>query len=606
MEEQIDRYASTKEQISVESVSKSKIEQSHLKETSVIDVICNKMTGLEITTNNLVTNSAQNFSYKQLDFLSESEPEKVLLFLINSNNFKCVLNKCLDITSLIHLMNIFSKIKFSQISELKTNILDMIHNSKYLEHLNSSLNDVTKLSDFISRIELQKFFSNCKTVLEFISNSKSKKLLNEILKYKCIESSDNINVKEQEYFNDDLKTEKMVQMLKNFRIAKCVQYDVKRWPQCYKNLTICPIPDDIISNRVILSPNIMKGSYDNVEHYLDVQFRLLREDFIAPMREGVQCYKAANELNQDFKKMPNMHVYFGVKIVKTINKDQETLYKINFHTKEDCSIDSKRFMPESLLVFSNNNFQSMFFAIVIRMNRKISLPFKTLFIKLLSSHVTIEINSLYIMAESDTYFLPYKYSMNVLKTFNHDNFPMKSYIVFGKTKPKVPAYLNNSSKMYTINGLRFDVLSDDLWPDSKFLGLDTAQSIAFKAALTEEFTVIQGPPGTGKTYIGLRIAKSIIDNLYETNVLTNPILVVCYTNHALDQFLEGLIKITEKIIRIGGGCKSDVLKPFMLRNIETQTPSAQKYIMNSFVVGLTTTGASMRHSLLLDLKPSIG
>lgn len=43
-----------------------------------------------------------------------------------------------------------------------------------------------------------------------------------------------------------------------------------------------------------------------------------------------------------------------------------------------------------------------------------------------------------------------------------------------------------------------------------------------------------------------------------------PILVVCYTNHALDQFLEGLLDTTKDIVRVGGQSKSETLKPFTI------------------------------------------
>lgn len=44
----------------------------------------------------------------------------------------------------------------------------------------------------------------------------------------------------------------------------------------------------------------------------------------------------------------------------------------------------------------------------------------------------------------------------------------------------------------------------------------------------------------GKTYVGLKIAKALLNNsmVWSAN---SPMLVVCYTNHALDQFLEGNI-----------------------------------------------------------------
>jgi len=84
------------------------------------------MAAINITPRNLVTN------YEQLELLSESEPENVFKFLINNNNFKYTLNKCVDITVLIHLMNIFSKVKLLQLNQIKSTALYMIYNSKYL------------------------------------------------------------------------------------------------------------------------------------------------------------------------------------------------------------------------------------------------------------------------------------------------------------------------------------------------------------------------------------------------------------------------------------------------------------------------------------------
>lgn len=73
-----------------------------------------------------------------------------------------------------------------------------------------------------------------------------------------------------------------------------------------------------------------------------------------------------------------------------------------------------------------------------------------------------------------------------------------------------------------------------------------------------------------------------------------PIVVVCYTNHALDQFLEGIVDLFDKkhqrehrqdqlrrlgvrdfqhppflapIVRLGGRCKSEKLQPYELFNV---------------------------------------
>lgn len=64
-------------------------------------------------------------------------------------------------------------------------------------------------------------------------------------------------------------------------------------PSNFRDLSLFPTIDDL-SARYVLScvePNITEGAYRDVEHYLNVQFRLLREDFIASVRKGVQQYR---------------------------------------------------------------------------------------------------------------------------------------------------------------------------------------------------------------------------------------------------------------------------------------------------------------------------
>jgi AAA domain len=60
------------------------------------------------------------------------------------------------------------------------------------------------------------------------------------------------------------------------------------------------------------------------------------------------------------------------------------------------------------------------------------------------------------------------------------------------------------------------------------------------------------PEGTGKSFVGALCAKILL--LYSSPANNTKILVNCYTNHALDQFLEDLIKIgipKDEIVRFG-------------------------------------------------------
>ncbi|KAK2594092.1 hypothetical protein QQS21_008195 [Conoideocrella luteorostrata] len=78
--------------------------------------------------------------------------------------------------------------------------------------------------------------------------------------------------------------------------------------------------------------------------------------------------------------------------------------------------------------------------------------------------------------------------------------------------------------------------------------LDEAQLDALIYAVESSLSVIQGPPGTGKSFIGALAAKMLLK--YSPARL----LVLSYTNHALDQFLEDLLKIgidPEMMTRLG-------------------------------------------------------
>ncbi|CAK5268430.1 unnamed protein product [Mycena citricolor] len=78
--------------------------------------------------------------------------------------------------------------------------------------------------------------------------------------------------------------------------------------------------------------------------------------------------------------------------------------------------------------------------------------------------------------------------------------------------------------------------------------LDESQAASLLSGLTQPVSLIQGPPGTGKSFIGALLARILHD-------AQQKILVVCYTNHALDQFLEDILDIgvpQGSIVRLGG------------------------------------------------------
>ena len=353
-------------------------------------------------------------------------------------------------------------------------------------------------------------------------------------------------------------------------------------PDNYREIQICPTLKELNSNeKPFLRKNIKKGKYEDAEHYLDVQFRLYREDFIAPLREGIQ--EVVNkvpkkERNQDIKLYHNVRIH-GKEFTKSgiVHKvvfDQTRFRFTNWN-------HSKRLIFGSFLCLSKDDFKTMLFATVANRDPT-ELKNGRFDIQFLGGQDVVGIEKQrerFIIAESPAYFEAYRHVLVGLQGLTEDNLPFKKYLVECSPDVDSPLYLRRYEEQDLVTyNLRevfknqsapdVKVLVTNEWPQAETLPLNVSQLEAFQTAITKEFTVIQGPPGTGKTYVGLKIVQALLENrrVWDPR-LVSPMLMVCFTNHALDQFLEGVKEfLPNGIIRAGGRCKSDHLQKFNLRN----------------------------------------
>ncbi|KAF5659986.1 DNA dependent ATPase DNA helicase B [Fusarium heterosporum] len=101
-------------------------------------------------------------------------------------------------------------------------------------------------------------------------------------------------------------------------------------------------------------------------------------------------------------------------------------------------------------------------------------------------------------------------------------------------------------------------------------GLDHGQCLGLVGALTREYALIQGPPGTGKSYLGVQLVRTLLGVKEQADL--GPILIICFTNHALDQFLKHLLDVgINAIIRIGGRSVAEELDGKNLRTVSRET-----------------------------------
>ena len=374
----------------------------------------------------------------------------------------------------------------------------------------------------------------------------------------------------------------------------------------YRQMPILPTVKEVVGNPPPLRSNIINGCYTGWEHYYDVQFRLLREDFVAPLRKGISEYCSPHRT----PRLNDVYIYNDIYIISPVCTLEGLCYNVQFDTsrmRQHRSWEhSKRLLFGSLLCFTTDHFaQVVYFATVT--NRDAAELQKGIFqVKFEHSLEMLQYirKAKFVVAESKAFFEASRHILRSLQTAEVDTMPFTRYLVLNQPKPvNPPKYLDSGSVQYNLKWLSkncykrrrhystdrtIDVLDNHQWPSTSDpeIELDQSQLDAIKMALTQEIAVIQGPPGTGKTYIGYKIVQTLLENrrVWDPHN-TSPILVMCYTNHALDQFLEGIIdhEISgydsdeesvlspgtrrPKIVRIGGRSQNEKIQECGLRNV---------------------------------------
>ncbi len=286
-------------------------------------------------------------------------------------------------------------------------------------------------------------------------------------------------------------------------------FDEETPPNQIQDIEIIPSINELRcrSDSIFLRPNKQAGSYKDSNHYLDVQFRLLREDFVQPLRKGINIFlKDRQQYLSGFKKMPlgEVRLYTNISFLK-VEKDRDTIvHKLQLtldkRFKKIKWDKSKRLLPGSLIVFTSeeNCFQqhNTHFGVVFNRNPK-ELEKGILTVTWEGTPPVYDEDEEYFMLESEVYLEAYRHTLETLKSLELDNFPMKKFIVDANSSVEAPNYLKTATNLLEVklaNGEdRYIAPMQWQWPTADEFGLDNNQLDAFKAALTKEFTIIQGP-----------------------------------------------------------------------------------------------------------------
>ena len=403
--------------------------------------------------------------------------------------------------------------------------------------------------------------------------------------------------------------------------------------QCYneyKHMSVLPSTNEVNENCFPkLSANIIEGGYNNWSHYYDTQFKLLKEDFVAPLRRGVSGFRDGFR----GRDISDVRVYYNVSFFDLNFSSDGIILFVQFDSSK-FRVNwehSKRLIYGSLLCFSNDNFETIIFASVV--GRDPEMLKKGQFTVKMESDADVlylvsNKDDSYTMIESQAHYETYYHVLNSLQKAECDTMPFTEILIESKcTNVRPPEYMcfttasiiDHPSCIFNMKNTlgiekeykqfhSFDVTSPKCWPSIEHVQLDESQLKAMKMALTQRVSVIQGPPGTGKTYIGMKIVQALLTNRHVWDPARNsPLLVVCYTNHALDQFLEGIVDMKDSastseyvydtsypgdghdleqngalnpgyniknlsVVRVGGRCKNEKIARFSMRNLKKRYP----------------------------------
>jgi hypothetical protein len=376
----------------------------------------------------------------------------------------------------------------------------------------------------------------------------------------------------------------------------------------FRRTLILPTAQELLCSEAPFVPQNIPFYTETVELYLDMQFRLLREDFVRPVQVGLSQFHKAGGLgalqrhvfvpksNTSVDGAGKVFVYRRVEFegLSAVTKGTQPLqFSICFQhadrTKGMSSRERERFWESSqrlkfgsLVVLWEDGPTICVFKVANRDSKMLGKDKPLISLACESEMVPLALQlfksrtEVALLEFSSGYLEAYRPTLSALQRLNPVSLPFARYLTgSGDVAMRVPAYVAGAYRvdlgLLSKSGaaLHADLSLPDSFPLTELVEhstLDPSQAEALKAMLCQEISLIQGPPGCGKTFIGIQFVKLLIGN----NVArSGPILCVCYTNHALDQFLEGILdEGVTSIARVGSRVQCERLKAFQLRELE--------------------------------------
>jgi hypothetical protein len=429
-----------------------------------------------------------------------------------------------------------------------------------------------------------------------------------------------------------------------------------------ENIQILPTIEEILSDRAEYLPQTDPSTWHwtGIAGLLDRQFRLLREDTVGQLRDAARI-ELARIQNPHGQHTSSKHAgartysYHDVRLVDAhLDNHKGLLCVLQFAQPKELNgkttakrkewwAESNRLGPDALIMLLGADKVAVFLTVANTMpslgskggDAKDSLEgrfpragdenFAHVVVQLVDRngldaetllfHFGVNAGRLsFSLLEFPGVLLPaFQHTLSALQQMSDSlDLPFAELLAPGQDAQRIkdiepPAYTKRRGFRYDLSSLsptnENSTLDVDDPIDASVLSaqttLDKAQAEALVSALCRSVALIQGPPGTGKSYTGVALMKVLLANKDEARL--GPVLIVTFTNHALDGPLEHAVDAgVKQVIRIGSKSKSEKLADLNLRVVaqKEERTKLEKHENWELRQEIETLGRNISDSLL--------
>ena len=386
----------------------------------------------------------------------------------------------------------------------------------------------------------------------------------------------------------------------------------------FRKVAICPTDDELSSKQIpfYLPANaIARQKFrDRPGLHLENQFRLMREDFLAELREDVHVSQGHGKIKRRSLRLRGLSLsgaHFSTTKFKTPFALALTVQSGLGDFARMASHQRKAYLKNNIKFLKHQSFGCILdrervvaFATLFRVEELLTQCKQPTIVLRTSDSATLE-NLLSALKSSDnlefvmvdTPMFAYEPILRCLQStvelpLWEELFALSDEEIHAAVRPSSVAPLKLIDEIETNEAV--DLQSVLSLP--KAVTLDESQRSSLLAGLRQSVSLIQGPPGTGKSFLGALLTKALLEHTSGT------ILVVCYTNHALDQFLEELLDTgVPAVWMVRLGQKSTTrTEPLQLRK-QASTANPPWSVINAMKEETDSLELSL-HSLLTGLQ----